>query len=401
MKKNGIEKSNAVSITILGLILLIPIVIEFIYVTFRQYGLGNSSIITMMIYGAILIYAMVRTRYFKKKDFALLIGVYTIFAFNYIFFEETRNYIVSTEMMIQYIFFLPIGILIIKNIRDWRKFEAIVYPFAAGGVLIAFAMVITLNYKDYLSYMEFSYALLPLICILYNNFRYRVKRRAFPMLLFLLGTIEIIIFSSRAPLLYLIIYICLFEIFRVDISKKKKIILIGILGAFYFILIIFSKAIITYLSAFPIFKESRIFSKILSGKFFISSTRNAIYESCILRIKTMGLSISGLFGDRAYCGNDFYPHNFIYEILMSYGWILGAIILIGIAMLIVRCFVAKEENRIIALFFLLSIFSRYMVSGSYLIEGKFWIFLFAMISLSESGRTKEEKKNYEGTYYIS
>lgn len=399
MKEQGVEKSNAVSITILGLILLMPIVIEFINVFFYQYGLGSSSNITMIIYGIILGYAIIKTRYFQKADFALLICFYVLFALNYMLYKETREYMVSTEMIIVYIFFLPVGIFIIKNIRNWENFDSIAYPYAVGGVLIALTMMILFDYRKYLSYMEFSYALLPLICILYDNFRYREKRKAVPLLCFLLGTIEMIIFGARAPILFLAMYLCLFEIFRADISLNKKIALIGVFTVIVFVFTISGDRIVIQLSSLPMFSESRIFTKFLSGNLFASITRNTIYENCISRIQTMGLSISGFFGDRAYCGS-VYPHNFIYEILMSYGWFFGITMIISIAVLIVRDFV-NSNNRIIVLFLLVSIFARYMVSGSYLIEGKFWIFLFALISLSKSKQMKEDVKTYDSTHYIS
>ena len=143
---------------------------------------------------------------------------------------------------------------------------------------------------------------------------------------------------------------------------------------------------ILYLVAnLPYFENSYLVRSFLRGKLFNTDTRQVIWQNCFERLATMGLSISGFFGDRAYCGS-VYPHNIILEILMSWGWIIGGIIIIYLLLMIVQGLLKKGTERDVCIYIVLACLSRFFMSGTYIREGKFWITLFVLIALNKQHR---------------
>lgn len=124
------------------------------------------------------------------------------------------------------------------------------------------------------------------------------------------------------------------------------------------------------------------------------SLRSEIYDFCMNRISTMGIEISGLFGDRPFCGS-VYPHNFIYEIMMQFGWFFGPIILLLYLYLIIYS-LRYKRNRQAAIFILCALLLKFMLSGSYLLSGQFWIATCSLIAISksQSKQTNEYTRNF-------
>ena len=306
--------------------------------------------------------------------------VYTLFAADYFFFADTREYMLGQDMLLIYLFFIPMGIFVVKEIRSWDGYEKIWYPFAAAAILLNTAVFLSAG-RETLSYMEVSYSLLPFLAVLYSYSRSAEKRRhkIVSFLLFAAGTVEILAFGARGPILFLLIFLFLYEMLRTDATRSKKALLAVVGVSLISVLAIFGNSIIARLSETELFADSYILQNLSGGDFLQHRSRTLITQRCLSRIGSMGLEVSGLFGDRAYCGS-VYPHNIVYELLMSLGWVLGtAAILLLLGLILPPLF--KKDRRMIAVFLITTLFLRFFVSGSYLIEGKFWIFLFALLSL--------------------
>lgn len=376
---------DRVRIQILGVVLLLPKVLEFIGTCF-----GSFSPVTIWLYVVVFIITILKCKTIKISDITILMIVYVIFAFNYLLFDDTRKYMLEQDMLLIYFFFIPIGVFVFKEIQSWNDYERILYPFSVVSVLLN-TLVFVFRDQGGLSYMEVSYSLLPFLAILYSCSRNDTnnKNRVVSLIFFVVGTVEIFSFGARGPMLFLLIFILLYEILREDVASYKKILLF-VFGSVFGILVIaiisiFSKSIIEYLSNSKIFENSYILQHLSNGGFFQHETRNNIYQRCLRRIESMGMEVSGLFGDRYYCGS-VYPHNIVFELLMSLGWIFGLISILLLLILILRSVFIKEK-RTVAAFLITTLFLRFFVSGSYLIEGKFWVFLFALISLQHKKKT--------------
>lgn len=363
---------------VLSLMLFIPILIDF---TATLLG-GPNSTVTMLIYGLSFIYFVgYSVRKFTINNLLILIIFYSTCIINTILFNDTTQYMTDLAFLLVCFYYFPLSALIIYNITNWTRFFSIIRPIAIisiiCGLYIGYIQGINLFSEDGLfSYMEFSYALAPMIIALYINARQ--NKRILDLIFSFLGFATILIYGARAALGFMFIFIALYELLIRKINIWTRIIIIIIALLLYLNL----ENIATMLSSYDLFANSRTILRFLNNELLETDGREDIYMSCQQRINTMGLEISGLFGDRKYC-DGIYPHNFIYEILMSYGIILGNLILVAMLALISSNMLKRKNNiNTLTLFFTTTLFARFFISGSYLIEGKFWIFLFALLSIA-------------------
>jgi len=384
----------------LNIVLLMPIIIDFFNVVINQFGLGSASAVTLIVYACSLIYIFLNIyKSIKVGDILLYFAVVCVFGLSYFLFPDTRNYLVDQNMLIVLFYFIPIGIFSTRKIRNWDSFWDNLYRSSVVAIVLALIIILFLDYQIYLIYMGFSYALLPFACAAYYYFRAFSKKVA--LLFFGISAVIIFIFGARAALLFLIAFVALLELFRSDRSIGFKIGSVTILVFQFWVVGANLLSIAGALSNIDMFSDSYILKNIISGQLLESRTRDALYEGCINRISTMGMSISGFFGDRAYCGIQPYPHNFFFEILMSYGWLFGSITIISFILVCLRClFGKKKELRVIALLLIVGIFARYLISGSYIIEGKFWCMLFSLLALKDSMRDASCSSRWGNTQLI-
>ena len=380
---------NIINIQNLAFILFMPILVDFVHIMVRQRGISGASGITMMIYIFSMLIMLfravipIRSKEFMKDIFTLF-AVWAIFLFSDRMFPQNASYMRDTEAMLVYSFYIPLSVFSVRKINDYTHFWDIIYKM--GKITLALALVILLgtDYKKYIVYMGFSYALMPFICVFYHQFR--AKRNKTALLLFLIGAGVMLSFGSRAAFLFTLLYVGVYELIASDAKLSSKILICVLLGGILLVVTMYFENILQYLSELKIFSDSYFIQNALRGQLFESKTRTALYTVCRERINTMGWEVGGFFSDRYYCaltGNK-YPHNIAYELLMSWGWIIGTAALALLAILLMRSVLVRDRTkRDVAVFVIVSLFLRYIISGSYIIEGRFWIMLFLLAALAK------------------
>lgn len=392
-----VEKNyDKINIQNLAFVFFMPILVDFVHVLVRQAGMGSASSITQTIYMIAMIVMMLRVVIPIRsneilKDIIMLFFMWSIFLFSYKMFPENREYYKDSNMLIMYLFYLPLCVFSIRKIRDYSCFWDEMYKM--GKITLAFALVILLftDYEKYIMYMGFSYALLPFIAAFYHRFREKKDKTA--ILLFFVGAVTMLSFGSRAALMFLFLYVGVYELIGSQMKLDKKIAIVLIIGIVVAAVVIYFENILEFLSGISIFEDSYIMHNALNGDLFKSRTRDALYENCIDRINTMGWEVGGFFSDRPYCAltGNAYPHNIAYELLMSWGWIIGLIALGLLAIALLRALLVKDSaKRDVAVFIIVTLFLRYIISGTYVEEGKFWVMLFLITSLRKNN--PERKK---------
>lgn len=377
-RKVGINDINERMVFALSFVLFLPILFDFI----TSVTHGNSSVYTYILYIATLAITLFKFRnYITQKNVLVLIALYIVVGINYVVFPESIKYISSTQTTLMLVFFLPLAFLIFKNITDWSSFVRIASFFSLPAILIGVYILLFTDVSSALrddalfTYMEFSYALLPFVCLSFARY-YNSKNRLY-LLLFAAGEAEMLAYGCRAALLYSILFVVLVEF--MDYKRHKTQLLL--FGLVVVTIVLSFDTIISYLVSVDLFSNSYFLKHLVSGELLEHSSRVEIYDNCEKRLSTMGMDISGLFGDRAYCGS-VYPHNIIYEILMQFGWILGSGILLYYFVLLLKA-VSYSDTRIVVLFFICCIFCKFLVSDSYLQNGQFWIMTACIISISK------------------
>lgn len=362
-------------LAVLSFLLFLPILLDFLIVV---RGAQNSAI-TLMIYAlseiVILIWAI---RESKLANWIAILMWFLLSAYSYLITQS--EYFISPSFLIIAVYFIPIGALVIFRIDNYNNFFQTCRPFSIAGILIgvyivAFSGSIQNGIGDYFSYMEFSYNLLPCTISLYVVGR---KEKRLPdILLGLIGLGSMLSFGARAAVLYAFVFITIYELLIAN-SNKWALCAVIIIALLIFANI---ESIFRYLIQFQFFQNSRFIGHYLQGEAFESSSREIIFNSCINRIETMGIAVFGFFGDRAFLHGTIYPHNIVYEIMMDFGWICGPMILIWITYLLLKDYFVKNY-RLMILYAIFCLLGRYFISGSYVIEGRFWIFLFIILSIS-------------------
>lgn len=382
-----IEDYSICLIEYLFQLFLMKILISFISPLLGTLGISSTGTITLALYFIMLIrFFVIVYRYSRVQisDLIILLGFYSVFILNYVLFPNSRPYFLSQEMLMNYFMFLPICVIGITKIDSWNDFFELGAKYSYAGVIVA-SLIFLFNLVSGLSYMEFSYSILALggIAAINASQRYRIIDIVTLALYFLI----IISHGARSPILLLA---CVFVAGVLFNEQRTK-------------TLIFSAALILCLSlAFStgIFEKLllRIFSgtesyailRILNGTFFQSNERNSLYEAAHSYVAHMGLSINGLFGDRELSMQFGQPyiHNIVYEILFSFGWVIGLLIIVIFIFKSLRILFKCENNKkLVFLYALFALFGRYLVSGSFVVEWRFYIFIALMTALQRGRKT--------------
>ena len=126
---------------------------------------------------------------------------------------------------------------------------------------------------------------------------------------------------------------------------------------------------------------SRTLTKYLSGvdDFSASSGRDEITSLARQNLKALP---DGLWGDRQY--SDVYVHNWILEILLDAGIVLGAFIICYVICLNIRAIICTKKSRnlgyLVMLCFGISlVWIKFMVSSSFLLDSNFSLALIMFL----------------------
>ena len=375
----GIQSSNDKTLASLSFVLFMPLLLDFIS------GLtnGQSRTITMILYGlSFVVFFVIGRHRIKLRSFFPLMFIYSVCLINILLFPESRQYFETAQYLILF-YYLPLSFILFRTIQSWDNFIPILFVFVPLAVLMGmyillFTQIAELN--DSITYMEFSYALLPFVCASYAY--YTSKRRIVGLLLFLIGLIEMLSFGCRGAVLSAILLV----LFLTFINSKRNKWGVIILSIVVIAIVSNVSTLLSYFSGLSFFKDSYILNRAINAEIFESSTRETIMMNCEKRLSSMGLEISGLFGDRPYCGS-VYPHNIVYEIFMQWGWILGGFFLLYLAILFIKGLFHNSTSRFVTLFFFCAVFLRFFVSGSYLNSGLFGLMIACMLSIKNTKET--------------
>lgn len=388
LSRIDIKTTNDKLLLALSFLLFLPLLLDFVNAVTN----GESGVYSIIIYVVSeLIIFLSFIKQIKLMNILLVLFVLFIYAINAFLFPSSKDYIFESNMFILYGYFIPISILFISRISDWSSFFRILSYFGVVSIFMAARVILyiisipDIKSEGVFSYMEFSYALSPLLCAMFA--RFLESNKFLYLIAFLIGIIEMFAYSSRAALLYTILFVIIAGFYyRKKVKKWFLVFILIICGAFFT-----STSIQNKMENSVYFEASYVLRRFLAGEGTESSSREYIYKLCRQRINDVGFEVNGLFGDRPYCG-DVYPHNIFYEVYMQMGYFWGTFVLLLLFILIWGAFL-KSSNKLIVLFFLLTVLAKFLVSDSYLISGKFWILIGVLLSLSQ-----KQSRKYENSF---
>lgn len=362
-------------INFLLLILSYPVLLDFYSSLINYYNLSlpNITFIGYLLLLLILIILIIKYNLITNKLLLCILCIYVFFLINYIIYPYSRQFYNSVGMILALFFYLPISVFIIPNIRNMDDLFIISRKYIFFITLQVFLISFFLQGEKVLNYMEFSYSFLPFICLAICNCR----DNKFYMFLSIILFISMMNFGARAPILFSIFFvICyLILILELKLTFKKLIFIVIFICLILYINYNFNNFISFFMNSIEN-TNSRFLEKLISGDLFISRGRDSINLNIKNALENMNWNIYGLFGDRYAMNSLYYSHNIIYEILLSFGWVLGSsIIIIFCLSAILLFFKSNKKDRIILFFFTVAFFLRYLISGSFIQEGMFYLFI--------------------------
>jgi len=222
--------------------------------------------------------------------------------------------------------------------------------------------------------MHTAYMLLPHILLLtWNSLK---KINIFYIITSILGVIFLFSCGTRGPLVCFGFFFLTYFLFFMNFPHAY--IIKGIIVSLCFILIYFLHTIIEFLiHTFTDFQLStRILDKFIDGELGNDSGRGAIKIALKRYLDTYGdFTGLGYFGSKRF--GYIYPHDLILDFQISYGYIIGTLLLIAITLLLCYALYASKTKMEKCFIFLLISFTilKYLLSSTFITEMYFYFLI--------------------------
>jgi hypothetical protein len=264
----------------------------------------------------------------KKKRFFFFVLVELIilllFGLTYIRHTFTNMSVFVDSIRITCVTSIPFSCCL-HEIDDRKKLLDSMYKTSLiTHVFIYFSMLFYTN-SGYS--MSLGYSLLPHLLILID--RFFENRRAYNIIIAAIDIIYTVLFCSRGPLVSIGLYVVIRLILSKDVSKKAKVLTSLTVVASVVVIIVFWTEIIGVIEnlATTLGVSSRTVNLIKSSQFIThDSGRSTILASIAEQIQLKPVTGWGIGGGWA----PTYPHNVIYESILSFGYILGTAFIVYI-----------------------------------------------------------------------
>lgn len=376
-------------------ILFLPALIYYGNFIFRLLGMNGYM---SYVYGLLLIYStyiiLSAIFYWKNSRATIFVIVVSFFIFLAFGLHDNGRYIIGKEGLSLYTFLtsdfgsfynliMPLWVLFFNGVRLECVFEKSIrisrFIVILQIVIFLFAQSIgafALLSEDYMSFAY--YGLLPVVVLFYNR-----RGSLLNAILFGIGVFSIIIIGSRGALMTMVLFLLLYYILKpLIIGERTTALILILLFVSIFLVVDFNSilnSINTQLESIGF--TSRTLTKYLSGvdDFSASSGRDEITSLARQNLKALP---DGLWGDRQY--SDVYVHNWILEILLDAGIVLGAFIICYVIFLNIRAIICTKKSRnlgyLVMLCFGISlVWIKFMVSSSFLLDSNFSLALIMFL----------------------
>ncbi|NPV45214.1 MAG: hypothetical protein HPY70_14770 [Firmicutes bacterium] len=329
-----------------------------------------------------------------KRNKIKFINIYFIsifiFLINYLFFNE--NWFYLKNIIFPFFFTCLPSLVYSWSINNWNILEDVMKK---TGILVfivcsIIALLVFTNKASIGSYnMALSYYMLLPTVVYINEFIENFTIKSF--LPVFISFFIILTLGSRGAIMCLGVFVIL----KLITKEKKfnyKTILISVIIITLIVIILLSlhsilENLYNFLIQFGV--HSRSLYLFLRNDVHLSG-RELLYKTIIEEIKDNPLFGIGLAGDRRVING--YTHNIILEIISGFGIIIGSIIVILLGIISLKALFSqniKEASNFISMWFCLGLV-HLMVSGSYLIDFRFWIFLGLAINYIKKTKKIEQ-----------
>ena len=239
------------------------------------------------------------------------------------------------------------------------------------------AFMTSFNSDDYMSY---AYHIQFFLCVV---FYYALnEKKIVDIFLFLVGVFTMFFFGARGALiglLFFVVYILLQRITKITIVLGLGCVCLATL------LMVNAKELLNILGSIGV--SSRTLEKIVSGQFFISTSRNNLYSICLSLIKANPFGY-GILTSRRLIKYYVYPHSLLFELQLDFGVGVGSVIFISIVLIVIYLLVKKRSMKYKTISALFCILGMVMLMVSSSLYYEYYIPAIIAIFFNELGRRK-------------
>lgn len=239
--------------------------------------------------------------------------------------------------------------------------------------------------------MVAAYALLPhvLLCIVAALRNFKVWK----LLVAFAGSLMLVSYGTRGPIAcFLVFMVSSLVLYRKSFSKTS----VAVLIAVSILLLVFFNQIITVLVSVignKMGMSTRVLDLFLTNSIAVDEARNQIIATLFDRLKydhrVFGF---GLLGSYNFTGG--YPHNFFVDILFSFGYLVGGLLLALLGIFSFKAFrISGIEEKSFFLVLFCSGFMHLLFSGTFVFEADFFIFLGFLIRLLNQTKPYEQTES--------
>lgn len=337
----------------------------------------SNQIITFFIIILIIICIPQFIKKLKPIDYIIYIVCFIIYISQYLFFTSNQLYLdeVITTFLLYSLPYYYIGriidydktsnYIVIVSILSIISYTLIRYVYGSNN---------DINTLNLSGYMGDAYRLLPfIIFIILDAFK---THRKISIIFSIFSLILLMSLGNRGSFLYTMIFIALCTIINV---KNKSLVIIVILVFFVLYSYIDPFMDVFYMYFEKMNASTRIFD-MYNEEGINTSGRDEIFATLFneLKYKWSGF---GLTGDRVIIGS--YSHNIFLELLFSFGYIGGSIIILFILTLIFKAYRKSRKTKDYMFYTALLSFGLLplMTSMSFLTYNFFYLFLGYSVKL--------------------
>lgn len=332
----------------------------------------GDSLAIWFVSGAMIFLGLCSFSCWRKYLTAKLFVVYFVICF--IFLLEITIYYANSnvlEPLAVPFLFLVVPYIFLGAAFDINKLEREIYVISLVSIIVQafFYLVFLRNFYSGNTLVGDqiapAYQTLPHVLVVLWQM---IKRpNIYNISIFALGMFVMLSLGNRGSILSIVAFTILYLLL---ISRKTLKMTYKIFIAALFALFVgFFNPIMDFLAGqTESYGMSMSFFNRLSDDITDSNGRDSLYGQLLSYIKSSPLFGYGLGADRNLVGN--YSHNFVLELIISFGIIIGVIISLSLVILVIKSFVSTKDSnqRAFILILIGPSFIKLSLSGSFLME---------------------------------
>ena len=324
---------------------------------------------------------------FRFSDILLYLSFVAIFYGSVLFYPDTAKFIdeANDRIMIQSLPYLFFG-LIFCYYKCFNALHLISLIAIGCNVLFFYLMTGMSTYKGELEdeNMNAAYMLIPAMMVV--TYHMLDEKKMIDIVALAVGVLLLMFMGTRGPLVIYVFFVALYIVFFTKTKHPKLVKTVAALFAtvFYWFSDAIAMALMVVSSSLGM--STRVFESMLEDNMIgmnASNGRDEIAADLMNHlIEANPWGGFGLGSDKVYNGF-FYSHNVIVEILFSFGFLVGGVMLVALGVLIYKAFMrcTSREERLFLLALFCSGFLKVCFSSRFVWEPHFYMLIGVCISI--------------------